>query len=610
MIPVTRTDISPGAFGSWQDVDVSAYVDAGNTAGVMLEIIGTGENPYAVRKNGSSDERYIDMYFSYHTFIAVGIDEDDIFEAKIADSSIHIYIVGYIKNDEGAFFTNGIDKSLGSTAEWIDIDISGDTGDDTAKCAFFEVYVGSTGGSGYHGFRQNGSEDTWTAREWKNSHIGGMMAVDGGEILEGYITHLLIDFYLLGYLTDCVTSWVNGKDYSTETTVEWVDADMSSDIPSGNDGAFVALQTTALSFGIRKDGEEYDNYLNISSWGWVELDSGRVCEQRIQNDTCDLFLWGYTSSAPPSNQAPTAPSSLLCEDEASPVSNVTDLTPEFSAIFEDPDSDDLADAIEIHVATTLEGLDSPDMWNSGWIDISGESLVEGNRCNDQSYTGSALSLDGTTYYWKCRFRDDDEDEGAWSAVANFTMFETLGPEYPSIPPTITFVDANNKTVDENNPMIFGAAIRRNSITEYSGNPLRIWNAKVSPSGVYTARNIELTMITTVAEDPDGDSEATPISSGREWIRDQWTSIKSNGMGGFTGSGNPPWGGNINHDGMTDDVEAVWSNIGGAQDSDYHSIGDIQPSSYREIYWRVYPPAGITLIDQFIYTQARIVYEFL
>ena len=313
-----------------------------------------------------------------------------------------------------------------------------------------------------------------------------------------------------------------------------------------------------------------------------------------------------TYEGPPPNEAPTAPSSLLCEEEATP-SNVTDLTPEFSAIFEDPNSGDIANAVEIHVASTEEGLDSPDLWDSGWIDISGENLVEGNRCDDQSYAGSALSLNGQTYYWKIRFRDDDDEEGAWSNVANFSMSEE---EEPSNPPVITFVDVNNKTINESNPMIFGTAIRRNVIVEYSGNPLRIWNARISPSGVYAARNIELTMITTIADDPDGDSDLTPISSGREWIRNQWTSIKSNGIGGFTGSGNPPWGGYVNYDGMTDDVETIWSNIGGAQDSDYHSIGDIQPSSYREIYWRVYPPVGATLINQFIYTQARIVYEFL
>jgi len=116
--------------------------------------------------------------------------------------------------------------------------------------------------------------------------------------------------------------------------------------------------------------------------------------------------------------APTAPTSLLCEGQSSPVSNVTDLTPEFSAIFNDPDSGDIANAVEIEVGTSPGGSD---MWDSGWIDISGESLIEGNRCNDQSYAGSALSLNEATYYWRIRFRDDNNEEGAWSANAQFTM---------------------------------------------------------------------------------------------------------------------------------------------------------------------------------------------
>lgn len=117
------------------------------------------------------------------------------------------------------------------------------------------------------------------------------------------------------------------------------------------------------------------------------------------------------------NQAPTAPSALQCEGETNPT-EVTDLTPEFSAVYEDPDTGDLANAVEIEVGTTPG---ANDLWDSGWIDISGESLAEGGRCAVQSYDGSALSLDGVKYYWRIRFRDDDNEEGAWSDNAEFTM---------------------------------------------------------------------------------------------------------------------------------------------------------------------------------------------
>lgn len=177
-------------------------------------------------------------------------------------------------------------------------------------------------------------------------------------------------------------------------------------------------------------------------------------------------------------------------------------------------------------------------------------------------------------------------------------------------PVVTFVDVYDKAINESNAMAFGTA-RAGSITEYSGNPLRIWNARISPSGVSTIINAELTMITTIVADPDGDSDATPIASGREWIRNQWTSIKSSGIGGFINSGIPPWGGEISYDGMIDDDETVWSIIGGTLDVDYHSIGDIQPSGYREVYWRVYPPINATPAgNQPIYTKGRIVYEYV
>lgn len=115
------------------------------------------------------------------------------------------------------------------------------------------------------------------------------------------------------------------------------------------------------------------------------------------------------------NNPPTAPTSLLCEEKTNP-SDVTDLSPEFSAVYNDPDSDDLTNAYEIHLATTEAGIDSPDKWNSGWVAIT---VSEGNRSADITYAGSSLAINDT-YYWKIRFRDDDNNEGAWSAVANFT----------------------------------------------------------------------------------------------------------------------------------------------------------------------------------------------
>lgn len=157
---------------------------------------------------------------------------------------------------------------------------------------------------------------------------------------------------------------------------------------------------------------------DVSYAGVVLSEDGTKYWWRIRFRDDDNAAGAWSAAAhftmlPSANQAPTAPTSLECEAATDPT-GVSDLTPEFTAIFEDPDAGDKANAIEIHVATTEEGLDTPDMWDSGWIGISGENLVEGNRCAEQSYAGDALSLDGTKYYWKVRFKDDDGAEGAWS----------------------------------------------------------------------------------------------------------------------------------------------------------------------------------------------------
>jgi len=109
------------------------------------------------------------------------------------------------------------------------------------------------------------------------------------------------------------------------------------------------------------------------------------------------------------NEPPSSPTSLLCEGQINPT-GVTDFTPEFSAIYNDPDSGDIATHAQIQVDDD-SSFASP-IWDSGWLDIS--DVTEGSRCADISYAGPALSLNAQKYYWRIRFKDDDGAEGSWS----------------------------------------------------------------------------------------------------------------------------------------------------------------------------------------------------
>ncbi len=142
-----------------------------------------------------------------------------------------------------------------------------------------------------------------------------------------------------------------------------------------------------------------------------------------------------------SNTIPNAPSSPMCEGETNPT-DITDLTPEFSWTFSDPDVGDTQGAYQIQVGTTEGGSD---MWDSGQITSSSS--------NNISYAGSDLDY-STTYYWRIRTWDNNNAAGPYcenqnfttaeeilSPVANFTANVTSG----SAPLTVNFTDLSTNT---------------------------------------------------------------------------------------------------------------------------------------------------------------------
>lgn len=112
------------------------------------------------------------------------------------------------------------------------------------------------------------------------------------------------------------------------------------------------------------------------------------------------------------SNAPTA-TSPLTEGQTNP-GYLNDPTPEFSAVFEDADSGDLATKYQIQVSTTSDF--SVLQWDSASTTLASSTPV-GQRIADISYAGSALAS-STTYYWRIKFWDDLNAEGAWSAATS------------------------------------------------------------------------------------------------------------------------------------------------------------------------------------------------
>ncbi len=129
----------------------------------------------------------------------------------------------------------------------------------------------------------------------------------------------------------------------------------------------------------------------------------------------DILYTGFT------NEAPTAPTILWCERQVNPA-DVTDLTPGFSAIYNDANVYDFTNKYQIQVNTNAT-FTGDILWDSG-TEASMPNVTAGNRCSEITYGGSALTR-GSTYYWRIKFWDNcGGAESGWDAsspVANFTM---------------------------------------------------------------------------------------------------------------------------------------------------------------------------------------------
>lgn len=143
--------------------------------------------------------------------------------------------------------------------------------------------------------------------------------------------------------------------------------------------------------------------------------------------------WSSTSQFT-MNISPNVPTVLYTESTTDPT-QVTDLTPEFSAVFSDSNSSDTGDYYQIQVNTT-SAFNGTSMWDSGLQSIT--SITNGARSSDISYNGTTLSTDGTTYYWRIKFADNYGAVSDWSSTGQFTMNTT-----PNIPSALYTEGASN-----------------------------------------------------------------------------------------------------------------------------------------------------------------------
>ncbi|MDP8231020.1 MAG: LamG-like jellyroll fold domain-containing protein [Candidatus Gorgyraea atricola] len=259
---------------------------------------------------------------------------------------------------------------------------------------------------------------------------GGTLTINGSYGNEATITRDGAS----GYYTFNVAGTINAQHYninytnssglniSSTATVTELNYGAFDHIASG--GSYITVTSITLTdtfSGLTFNDSDTTATYNINASGagiiWTMQDCiGAKSGESYDNELSSASITWTTTT-------PSAPQTPHCEGGTTPVSDVTDITPEFSAIYDDINTSDITEYYEIEVdtANTFNGTRK---WDTGKTSLGG-SLSENTRCSDISYAGTALSYN-TTYYWRIRFWDNAGAQGAWSATQQLTMYVSAG----------------------------------------------------------------------------------------------------------------------------------------------------------------------------------------
>jgi hypothetical protein len=298
-------DVTPNSTGSWVDVDVSATVPAGAT-GVILQVVNnTGAaQMYGVRYNGQTSETWmydtLELKDGTQRWLMIGLDSSRIFECRTNSTSVETYLIGYT-GPGVTFFQQAVDKNVAAGSEQT-VDISSNTGTDTAIGAIFMVNNQAGTSQSFYLQHFDSTDDHYQQIRADTTSVY-MTGVDSSERAHAFIENATnVTIYLQGYITSGAHFFTNAVDKSTATTGNYADVDITADLQGQDDASGAILEVLDTDGNERntafrnKDWTSYDYYYDTKHQGaLVAVDDNDVFEQKIEWDTHDVYLVGYTT---------------------------------------------------------------------------------------------------------------------------------------------------------------------------------------------------------------------------------------------------------------------------------------------------------------------------
>ena len=344
-------------------------------------------------------------------------------------------VYAYLFDKEDFEYCSSLPCTLDNDVSWGSVTPSIDSTSQVSGTYSLKEVVSGEGGGGMESVDYNTSE-IWVQFE---VYIPDPMTWGGS----GYTGLLMMEDS-----SNASTIWLNLEDWGTPRLT--VNGDVLSYTNTGIDLTEGAVNTIEMRVKISATAGDIDIWVDNTTEGSPDYDgSGSL---NTGTDNVDDILTGMyyapesgvsttyfdeivinNSFIGSANTKPSAPSSMQAEGQTNPT-DITDSTPEFSAIYNDADAEDIASYYQIQVDNDSDF--SSTYWDSTKTALA-SSTPEGNRIADVSYGGSALAS-STTYYWRIRFWDDDDAQGAWSTDTATFSLAAASASSPSILQSIQY----------------------------------------------------------------------------------------------------------------------------------------------------------------------------
>lgn len=266
---ISMTEVTPAATSSHEDVDVTSLVgaDAGNVAAVHLRLhnITAGALSIGIRNNGSTNDIYGPLQAGVWDDFTIGVDSGDIFEARVSNTGMRIYMWGYSTNDEAESLVNHVSFAgdmVEATWSTVTAHLAAFTG---TPMAVFGTCLSTGFDYGALGVRPTGSSNNITQVGPRSGDRGWTpfsMTTDSNGQFDFFSANVSQRFFNVNaILTSGVTSSVNGTAFDLHSSANantWVGSSLTTGpITTGDPMVFAhiyAIGGLSNDIGLRPGG--------------------------------------------------------------------------------------------------------------------------------------------------------------------------------------------------------------------------------------------------------------------------------------------------------------------------------------------------------------------